>query len=159
MADQLDENDGDAQLRLRKANADDLAGVLRLYAQPDFYDGVVPSVAEARTVFERMAAYPDYVLYVAEAGGALVGTFALLIMDNIGHMGRPSAIVEDVAVDPSRHGGGVGRWMMARALEIGRQKGCYKLVLSSNLKREKAHAFYRALDFEQHGYSFRIRDS
>jgi len=158
MENQLDDDSGSTQLRLRKADPDDLAGVLRLYAQPDFYDNVVLSVDDARQVFERMATYPDYVLYVVEQEGALVGTFALLIMDNIGHMGRPSAIVEDVAVNPSRHGSGIGRWMMARALEISQQKGCYKLVLSSNLKREKAHAFYRALDFEQHGYSFRIRD-
>lgn len=36
------------------------------------------------------------------------------------------------------------------------ESGCYKLALSSNLKREKAHAFYDALDFERHGYSFRM---
>lgn len=138
------------------ANAADLRAVLRLYAQPDFYDGAVTSEAEALAVFERMAAYPDYALYVAEREGAVVGTFALLVMDNIGHMGTPSAVIEDVAVDPAWHGAGIGRWLMAQALEIGRAKGCYKLVLSSNIKREKAHAFYDALDFERHGYSFRI---
>ena len=37
-----------------------------------------------------------------------------------------------------------------------RAKGCYKLVLSSNAKRERAHAFYESLGFERHGYSFRI---
>jgi GNAT superfamily N-acetyltransferase len=148
---------GDATgLSLRKATAADLREVLRLYAQPDFYDGVVPSESEALVVFERMAAYPDYVLYVAECDGAVVGTFALLVMDNIGHMGTPSAVIEDVAVDPALHGAGIGRWLMAQALEISRAKGCYKLVLSSNVKREKAHAFYDALDFERHGYSFRI---
>ncbi len=149
-----------SQWQLRAAAADDLGEVLRLYAQPDFYDGEVPSVAQAQEVFARMSRYPDYGLYVVEnAESRIVGTFALLVMDNIGHMGRPSAIVEDVAVDPALHGQGLGRWMMAQALDLARGKQCYKLVLSSNLKREKAHAFYRALDFEQHGYSFRVRES
>ncbi len=52
----------------------------------------------------RFARYPDYVLYVAEHEAMVVGTFALLVMDNLGHMGAPSAIVEDVVVDPGQQG-------------------------------------------------------
>ena len=37
-----------------------------------------------------------------------------------------------------------------------RARGCYKTSLSANLKREHAHAFYESLDFERHGYSFRV---
>ena len=41
-------------------------------------------------------------------------------------------------------------------MAICRQKGCYKMMLSSNLRRTGAHAFYESLGFEKHGYSFRI---
>jgi GNAT superfamily N-acetyltransferase len=143
-------------LQLRKAGKSDLPAVLRLYAQPDFYDDRVLDLAQAERIFERMAAYPDYAVYVAERGGVVVGTYALLVMDNIGHMGTPSAVVEDVAVAPELHGTGVGRALMQHALDVSRTKGCYKLVLSSNVKRPKAHAFYDALGFERHGYSFRV---
>ena len=34
--------------------------------------------------------------------------------------------------------------------------GCYKMALSSNLKREAAHRFYDSLGFGRHGYSFLI---
>lgn len=34
-------------------------------------------------------------------GGAFVGSYSLLVMDNLGHRGAPSVIAEDVAVDPS----------------------------------------------------------
>jgi len=144
------------ELRIRPAAKADLLDVLRLYAQPDLDDGVVLPLAEAELIFEKFARYPDYVVYVAEIDGKIAGTFALLIMDNLGHLGAPSAVVEDVAVDPTLHGEGIGRAMMAYAIEVCRSKGCYKLALSSNLKREKAHAFYEALQFERHGYSFRI---
>jgi GNAT superfamily N-acetyltransferase len=50
----------------------------------------------------------------------------------------------------------VGRAMMAHAIEQCRKAGCYKLALSSNLKREDAHRFYESLGFERHGYSFVI---
>lgn len=147
---------GNSSLAIRKASRSDLAGVLVLYAQPEMDDGDVLSVEEAAGILDRFERYPDYTLYVAERDGRIVGTFALLIMDNIGHRGARSAIVEDVVVNPTLHGAGVGRAMMQFAMERCREKGCYKLALSSNAKRERAHAFYDALGFERHGYSFRV---
>lgn len=145
-----------AALTMRPATAADLPAVLALYAQPAFDDGRVLPLAEAEAVLARFAAYPDYTLHVAVTDGEIVGTFALLVMDNIGHLGAPSAVVEDVAVAPARQGSGIGRSMMAHALDLARAKGCYKLALSSNLKRAGAHAFYESLGFERHGCSFRI---
>jgi GNAT superfamily N-acetyltransferase len=91
---------------------------------------------------------------VAVSEGTTVGTFALLIMDNLAHLGAPSAIVEDVCVDDQHRGRGIGRAMMTFAVEHARARGCYKLALSSNSARPDAHAFYRALGFQQHGLSF-----
>jgi GNAT superfamily N-acetyltransferase len=143
----------------REATREDLPEILRLYAQPELDDGRILALNDAERLFERMAAYPDYRIYVALDGEAVVGTFAMLVMDNLGHMGTPSAIVEDVAVDPQRHGRGIGRAMMQHAMALSAAKGCYKLTLSSNLKRSKAHAFYEAIGFERHGYSFRWREA
>ena len=138
------------------AGAGDLPGVLALYAQPEIDDGDVLPVQDAERILARFTRYPDYTLYVARQDGAIVGSFALLIMDNIGHLGAPSGIVEDVVVDPARHGQGIGQAMMRFAIARCREKGCYKLMLSSNAKRERAHAFYEQLGFARHGYSFRI---
>jgi GNAT superfamily N-acetyltransferase len=143
-------------LCIREAETGDLAGVLALYAQPDLDDGVVLSLHDGERIFARFARYPDYTLYVAEQDGRIVGSFALLIMDNLGHLGAPSAIVEDVVVGPVLQGRGIGRAMMRFAIARAREKHCYKLVLSSNAKRERAHAFYEQLGFERHGYSFRL---
>lgn len=43
--------------------------------------------------------YPYYKLFVAEQDNQVVGTSALLIMHNLSHLGKPSGIVEDVAVE------------------------------------------------------------
>lgn len=143
-------------LTFREASRADLPNILHLYAQPALDDGNVLPVVEAECIFERMTQYPDYKVYVAISDERIVGTFALLVMDNLGHLGAPSGIVEDVAVDPVYQGMGIGKAMMGHAIDICREKGCYKVVLSSNLKREGAHAFYESLNFERHGYSFRI---
>jgi GNAT superfamily N-acetyltransferase len=93
---------------------------------------------------------------VAELDREIVGTFALLIMDNLGHLGAPSAIVEDVMVAPAAQGHGIGQAMMEFARRKGIEKRCYKLVLSSNAKRERAHKFYEQLGYERYGYCFRL---
>ncbi|MEZ5787037.1 MAG: GNAT family N-acetyltransferase [Xanthobacteraceae bacterium] len=146
----------DSRLIIRKATEADLADVLALYAQPDLDDGIVLSVEEAAGILRRFDQYPDYALYVAEQDVRIVGSFALLIMDNLGHLGARSAVVEDVVVDPALQGSGIGRTMMRYAAERCREKDCYKLALSSNMKRERAHAFYSSLGFERHGFSFRL---
>jgi GNAT superfamily N-acetyltransferase len=140
----------------REASKSDLPDVLRLYAQPDLDDGKVLSTSEAERIFDRMARYPNYRVYVAVSDARVVGTFALLVMDNLGHLGAPSAIIEDVAVDPAYQGKGIGKEMMRHAIQLASDNGCYKAMLSSNLKREGAHAFYESLGFERHGYSFSI---
>jgi ribosomal protein S18 acetylase RimI-like enzyme len=145
-----------ADIHTRAATERDLPDVLRLYAQPDFDDGKTLPLEDARQLFARFARYPDYTLYVAEKAGRIVGSFALLIMDNIGHLGTPSAIVEDVVVAPQLQSAGIGRAMMDFAQQQSTRKGCYKLVLSSNARRERAHAFYESLGFTRHGYSFRL---
>ena len=142
-------------LEIRKAV--EVPAVLRLYAQPGMDNGRVLTVEAAAQILRRMATYPEYAVYVAKGNdGSVVGTFALLVMDNLAHMGTPSAVVEDVCVDERLHGQGIGRAMMRFAMEFARQNGCYKLALSSNAARERAHAFYRSLGFEQHGLSFHV---
>lgn len=143
-------------ITLRPASEADLPVLLELIGQPDMDDGEVLALDDARALFARIASYPNYRIYMAERAGEIVGSYALLIMDNLGHLGAPSAIVEQVLVAPHAQGSGVGREMMHHAAAESRRAGCYKLVLSSNLKRERAHAFYDQLGFERHGYSFRL---
>jgi GNAT superfamily N-acetyltransferase len=145
-----------AKLLIRPAAAADLEKVLALYAQPEFDAGDVLPLETAKRLWQRFADYPDYTLYVAERAADVVGSFALLVMHNLGHLGAPSAIVEDVVVAPAFQRHGIGKAMMQFAIDRCREKGCYKVMLSSNAKREDAHAFYESLGFVRHGFSFRI---
>jgi GNAT superfamily N-acetyltransferase len=144
------------ELELRKATETDVPSILSLYAQLGEDDGSVLGLEDAAGIFSRMGHYPDYGIYIATLGEQAVGTFALLIMDNLGHRGTPSAVLEDVVVDGSLRGKGIGKQMMEYAHELCRQKGCYKMTFSSNRNREAAHRFYESLGFKRHGYSFYI---
>ena len=143
-----------SEIFCREAATWDLPDVLRLYAPLD--NGKTIPLDQAERIVDKMKRYPDYKIYVSIIEKKIVGTMALLIMDNLAHFGAPSAVIEDVAVDPEWQRRGIGKAMMRHALRIAAEKGCYKAVLSSNLKNKGAHAFYEALGFERHGYSFRI---
>lgn len=140
---------------IRPARPKDLPAIFELYGAA-LDDEPLLTPLEARKLFAKMRRYPNYKVYVYVERGRIAGTFALLVMDNLGHRGAPSAIVEDVAVAPELQGRGIGRKMMAFALARCRKAGCYKMALSSNSKRKKAHAFYENLGFKRHGYSFLV---
>lgn len=141
---------------MREALESDLPGVLSLYAQLGQDDGSILPLGMATSIFWKMKSYPDYTIQVALAEGRVIGTFALLVMDNLGHFGTPSAILEDVVVAEDLRGEGIGKLMMEYANTLCRQKGCYKMAFSSNINRETAHLFYESLGFRKHGYSFYV---
>jgi GNAT superfamily N-acetyltransferase len=144
-------------MTIREAAESDLPDILRAYAESGIASDDAYTLDEAREQFALLRRYPSYRVFVAEMDGRFAGSYALIVLDNLNKRGAKAAIVEDVAVLPSFQGQGVGRAMMEHAREQSRLAGCYKMALSSNLKRESAHAFYDSLGFERHGYSFVIR--
>jgi len=128
-------------------------GLLRALDAPGASE---PDAAAAARRFARIATYPDYAVYLAEEDGVPVGTFSLLVMDNLAHGGAPEGVVENVVVAEGRRGRGIGRAMLRFAMDRCAGAGCYKLVLSSNVRREDAHRFYQDLGFVQHGLSFSV---
>jgi GNAT superfamily N-acetyltransferase len=141
------------KIEIREATEKDLPEVLSLFKQPDV-DQDVLSIKEAQSIFKRIRDYPNYKIYVAKSNHKIVGTFSLLVMDKLSHLGAKSGIVDDVMVRPDWQGKGIGKKMMQFAMHRCKKSGCYKLMLSSNIKRELAHQFYEKLGFEKHGYSF-----
>jgi len=143
------------KIEIREATEKDLPDILSLFKQPDVDQNVL-SIKKAQGIFNHIKNYPNYKIYVAEEDEKLVGTFSLLVMDKLSHMGAKSGIVEDVVVHPDWQGRGVGKKMMQFAMDQCKESGCYKLMLSSNIKRELAHQFYEKLGFKKHGYSYMV---
>jgi GNAT superfamily N-acetyltransferase len=141
---------------IREAVSQDVPAILQLYAKAGIDGGISFTHEEARLRLAGFKRYPSYRVFVAMVEQTVVGTYELLVIDNLAKRGRKSAIVEDVAVDPSCQRQGIGRAMMEHAREQCRLADCYKLALSSHFAREDAHRFYESLGFERHGYSFRI---
>ena len=142
-------------IALRRAVADDLPVVMALLAELAPDEAPLPP-ERAREIFARIQAMPRMAVWLCERDGAVVGTYSMLVMENLGHRGAPLAIVECVVVTAAARGGRLGEAMMRHAMARAAEAGCYKLALSSNNRRVDAHRFYRRLGFAPHGLSFAI---
>ena len=59
------------------------------------------------------------------------------------------SIIEDVIVDNSARGQGIGEALMNRAIEVAREKGASNISLTCNPMRAAANRLYQRLGFKQ----------
>lgn len=87
--------------------------------------------------------------------GKEVARAYLYILKNDLHV-RPFGFLEDVFVDESERGAGLGKQIVQAVMEAARHAGCYKLVGTSRYEREKVHQMYKKLGFKDYGKEFRV---
>lgn len=141
-------------LALQELGLADIGDYIQLLKQLDAQHSL--TLKDAQSTFRKIKQYPYYKTFCVWSEAQLLATYSLIILDNFGHAGLKIAIVENVVVAPDAQHTGIGRFMMNDAIQRATNQGCYKLMLSSDMKREGAHAFYEHLGFQQHGISFRM---
>ena len=107
-------------------------------------------------IIEAVDSHAGYTLTVAECDGQVVGTAFLTVSPNLPHNGMPQGHIDNVVVDEAYRRSGIGRALMADAVERAKQAGCWGVQLTSRLYREGAHRFYADLGFEQDTYGFTV---
>lgn len=105
-----------------------------------------PSYAQALAAID---ADNNQLLLIVEEAGAPVGTFQLTFIPGLMRNGMWRCLVEGVHVSPDHRNKGIGKAMMAWAIDTARTRGCGMVQLTSNKKRVDAHRFYRTLGFTQ----------
>ncbi len=91
---------------------------------------------------------------VSENGKEL-GRATLFLMTNDLH-DTPFGLLEDVYVDETQRGRGIGSELVKKVIEEAKQRKCYKLIATSRYARPKVHDLYIRLGFEDHGKEFRM---
>lgn len=134
------------QVRIRRVMPSDGATVTGLMTQlAEFGHGsVAEGVAERLSV---MLGRPDQAVFVAEqVDGQVVGLLTVSQRLTLWHAG-PVALIEELIVDRTVRGKGVGRKLIASALEWARSRGCSELEVSTELDNQAAQAFYQRVGF------------
>ena len=87
--------------------------------------------------------------------GKEVARARLYVMCNDLH-DEPFGLLEDVYVDESLRGEGLGTSLVEEVIAAAREFNCYKLIATSRRSRPKVHELYERLGFENHGIEFRV---
>jgi GNAT superfamily N-acetyltransferase len=96
---------------------------------------------------QRLLADPDVTLLIARDGDEIVGTTTVIVYTTPFLI---KARLDEVVVDSSARGKGVGEALVRAALEVGRQRGAQVAELQSGrgLARAAAHRLYERMGFK-----------
>ncbi len=146
-------------LVIRQAFGADLPRLVELFelgAAPDARGVEDPGeLARYRAALEEIDAAAGAVL-VAERRGEVVGVCQLVVFRHLQARGGLCAELESVHVHPEHRGAGVGVSLVHAAVEQARALGRYRVQLTSNARRERAHRFYESLGFEQTHLGYKL---
>ena len=150
-------NVGDARpakarpVKLRAITSEDVPNAVPLLAQL----GYEMSLAEMAQRVEAVSSTPGHLLLVAEIERRVAGLLHAFVRPAIEN--PREAVVQALVVDAACRREGVGRALMAAAERWGMEHDCRSVVLSSNITRTPAHAFYKQLGYRVSATSYILR--
>ncbi|WP_030434087.1 GNAT family N-acetyltransferase [Actinoplanes subtropicus] len=139
-------------MTFRPAGRADVPAILHLLADDDIARsrgfGVVPEEVDAATwaAFEAIDADPNNELIVA-ADDEVIATCQLTFTPGLSRGGAWRMTIEAVRVRADRRSAGLGKKLMAYAMDRALDRGCRIVQLTTDKRRIDAHRFYEALGF------------
>lgn len=133
---------------IREASIDDLDRIIELYKflnPDDDYSNEKKVKIVWKDIIENGRYFKCFVI---EVNNTIVSTCMLNIIPNLTRSSRPYGVIENVVTDPGFQGNGFGKSIMNHTIEYAKEIGCYKVMLLSSAKREKAHRLYESLGFD-----------
>jgi ribosomal protein S18 acetylase RimI-like enzyme len=89
-------------------------------------------------------------LWVAKRNGRVVGMVSFLYTISTAEGGRV-AWLEDLVVDPSYRGQGIGKSLLRFVIAYGRKKGLKRITLLTDMDNRKAKSLYKSHGFKSSG--------
>ena len=93
--------------------------------------------------------------FYAEKDNKEVARAYLYLMNNDLH-DEPFGFMEDVFVDESLRGQGIGSKLVTKLIKEAKNQGCYKLICTSRYEKPRVHSLYEKIGFKDWGKEFRI---
>lgn len=108
-----------------------------------------------KMVITKKTIKTEGVKFYIEKDGVEVARTYLYILKNDLH-NRPFGFMEDVFVDESLRGKGMGTELVNEVIKEAKINSCYKLVANSRHGRKKVHELYEKIGFDDWGTEFRV---
>lgn len=140
---------GDGRLEIamevRRASLDDLPAIEWLMGQlaQAAHGQVAPGLADR---VADLLGRAECGLWVAEVAGRAVGLISASSYPTLWHAG-PSVIIDELVVEASQRGQGVGRALIGKVVEWARANGASEVEVSTELDNQAAQDFYARCGF------------
>jgi len=142
---------------IRSAAEHDLPEVLNLYRHLHPHEPPLETVA-AKRVWSTLLASSFMTVIVAQAAEWLISSCAIAIVPNLSRSGRSYGVIENVVTHADYRRLGLGRRVLAYALDVAWQADCYKVHLATGSTRETTLRFYEEAGFHRGGKTrFEVR--
>jgi GNAT superfamily N-acetyltransferase len=137
-------------LEIQTAQPSDLAPILQLlHTQLQEHDIVLTDQVLQRATRGLIEDHKLGRILTARLGGELVGVAVISFLWTLEH-GGPAAWLDEVYVEPSRRGEGIGRKLVEAAMQVARESGCIALDLEVDAGHEAAERLYERMGFRRH---------
>jgi len=137
------------KLTIRDASPEDLDAIVILLQQ--LWPSSEISAISVGDSFRKSYSLDGHIIRVAVYDERIVGLCSLSIRNNLKTEGNLSNI-DELVVDESMRGDGIGKMLLEDAEKISRENGCKVLGLESSFHRERAHRFYDGNGYKKQGY-------
>ena len=138
---------------IRPATESDLPGLLSLYRHLHPNESQ-PESATAERVWTKLLTSGFTTVIVAQSADQLVSSCTLAIVPNLSRGARSYAVIENVVTHADYRRLGLGRRVLAHALDLAWQADCYKVSLATGSKRESTLHFYEEAGFGRGGKTY-----
>jgi len=133
---------------IRTATKADIPQLIELYKE--LIHGDPPIDLEMATTVLEKAESNDVIYFVAEDTDSerIAATSYIAIIPNMTRQCSPIGFIENVFTAADYRRMGIGRKLFDVIINYAKERGCYKVTLSSGNTRKEAHDFYTSLGFD-----------
>ena len=134
---------------VRPLTENDFDACMQLYRYLHTRDDPSPPSGTLNDLWRQLIGDPLTIYLGAFIDNRMVAVCNAQIVLNLTRGARPFAVVENVVTHPDYRRRGIGSALFTELIRRCDVHHCYKIMLLSGSSRTEAHAFYRAIGFDQ----------
>ncbi|MEW6619632.1 MAG: GNAT family N-acetyltransferase [bacterium] len=135
--------------KVRMIKFNEIEQLLELYKHLHVNDPKIEIDETLKKLWKEIFEDPNHFCLVIEENGKIISSCNLIIIRNLTRNACPYALIENVVTHKNYRKKGYGTAILKRAIEIAKEKNCYKVMLMTSRKDENTLRFYGNAGFEK----------